>query len=41
MESIHFATTAVATIVGFALEAWREMKVTRTDDEGGKRKDQR
>lgn len=41
MESILFTAAAVATIAGFILEAWREMKATRTDDEGRKRKDQR
>lgn len=41
MESILFAAAAVATIAGFILEVWREMKATRTDDEGRKRKGQR
>ena len=41
MESILFAAAAVATIVGFLLEVWRELKPTRTDDEGRKRKGQR
>lgn len=41
MESILFAAAAVATIAGFVLEVWREMKSTRTDDEGRKRKGQR
>lgn len=41
MESILFAAAAVATIAGFILEVWQEMKSTRTDDEGRKRKGQR
>ncbi|HJI12459.1 hypothetical protein [Adlercreutzia equolifaciens] len=41
MESILFAAAAVATIAGFVLEVWREMKSTRTDDEGRKREGQR
>ena len=33
-----FAAAAVATIAGFILEVWREMKsLTQTDSGGGKR----
>lgn len=39
IESILFIAAAVATIAGFVLEVWREMKSrTRADDEGGKKK---
>lgn len=36
LERILFALAAVATIAGFVLEVWREMKSRseRTDDEG-------
>lgn len=38
-EHILFAAAAVATIAGFVLEVWREMKSTSPkDDEGRKQK---
>lgn len=38
-ERILFAAAAVATIAGFVLEVWREMKSNvLTDDEGRKKK---
>lgn len=38
-EGILFAAAAVATIAGFILEVWREMKSNAlTDDEGRKKK---
>lgn len=41
MEHIILTAAAVTTIAGFLLEVWREMKATRTDDEGSKRRGQR
>lgn len=41
MDHILFAAAAVATIAGFVLEVWREMKPRDTDDEGRKKKGQR
>lgn len=39
-EEILFAAAAVATIAGFLLEVWREMKSSsRKDGEGRKEKD--
>ncbi|MEY8460397.1 hypothetical protein AALA69_04625 [Eggerthellaceae bacterium 24-137] len=38
-ESVLFAAAAVATIAGFLLEVWREMKSSvQEDDEGRKEK---
>lgn len=40
--TILFAAAAVATIAGFILEAWREMKSrSNAEDEGRQPKDQR
>lgn len=37
-EKILFALAAIATIAGFVLEVWREMKSnSRSDDEGSKK----
>ena len=41
-ENVLFAAAAVATIAGFILEVWREMKSSKQEDgEGRNRKDQR
>lgn len=41
-ENVLFAAAAVATIVGFILEVWREMKSSKQEDgKGRNRKDQR
>ncbi|WP_255465903.1 hypothetical protein [Adlercreutzia sp. ZJ242] len=36
MVKILYAAAAVATIANFLLEVWREIRTTRTDDEGRK-----
>ena len=37
-ERVLFALAAIATIAGFALEVWREMKSnSQSDDEGNKK----
>lgn len=41
MEQILFAAAAAATIAGFLLEVWREIRPRDTDDEGRKEKGQR
>ena len=42
VENVLFAAAAVATIAGFILEVWREMKSSKQEDgEGRNRKDQR
>ena len=36
-ENVLFAAAAVATIAGFVLEVWREMKSSKQEDGKGKK----